>query len=448
MSEAAPLDLRVDREDRLLAADPLLAAINERAGGATGRALAVPQLAAIARLARRLDIGIGRATTIADGEADLDCWIAATPDRGEVTLSVSLLRERPAWRAPVATAVPARVPPPPGADWTWETDADLRIVRIDTAGALLAGVTPADALGQPVSRLFALATSPQGGLPLVDAMAEAADFDAQPASIPATGAPVMLAGHARLDAAGRFAGFAGGTFAAPRASAEAAPAAATPTFNARLERILRGPLGRIVAHADSIHAGADGPLEPHYADYAADISSAGRHLLGLVDDLVDLEAIERADFRIEREAVDLADVARRAAGLLAVRAADAGVTIDRSGLDQPLPASGEFRRCLQILVNLVGNAVRYSPRGGTVWLTLQREEARAVLIVADQGKGIAVADQARIFEKFERVDVTEPGGSGLGLYIARRLARAMDGDLAVDSAPGMGARFVLSLPLA
>lgn len=445
MSDLTMLDLRIDREDRLLAADPLLAAINERAGGATGRALAVPQWAAMARLSRRLGIDIDRGATIADGEADLDCWIRAVPDRGDVTLSIALLRERPAWRLRAATAAAATMPAPAGADWTWETDADLRVVRIDAAGALLAGVTPADAVGQPLTRIFALAPTQEGGLPLLDALGDHADFDGQRASLQATGASVLLAGHARTDAAGRFAGFHGGTFAAMD---DPATPAVTPTFNARLERILRGPLGRIVANADSIHAGADGPLEPHYADYAADISSAGRHLLGLVDDLVDLEAIEREDFAIQRETVDLADVARRAAGLLAVRAADAGVTIDRSGLAQAVPATGEFRRCLQIMVNLVGNAVRYSPRGGTLWLTLHREGDRAVAIVADQGKGIAVADQARIFDKFARVDVTEPGGSGLGLYIARRLARAMGGDLTVDSAPGMGARFVLSLPLA
>jgi signal transduction histidine kinase len=190
----------------------------------------------------------------------------------------------------------------------------------------------------------------------------------------------------------------------------------------------------------------DGVLDPHYVDYAADIASAGRHLLGLVDDLVDLEAIEREDFTVEDDAIDLADVVRRAAGLLQVRAANAGVTIDRDGLDGALPARGEFRRTLQILVNLLGNAVRYSPEGATVWLRAQREGARAVVIVADQGKGIAEADQARIFEKFERVDASEAGGSGLGLYIARRLARAMGGDLTVDSALGLGARFLLWLP--
>jgi signal transduction histidine kinase len=99
-----------------------------------------------------------------------------------------------------------------------------------------------------------------------------------------------------------------------------------------------------------------------------------------------------------------------------------------------------------VLVNLIGNAVRYSPAGSTVWVRCGREGEGACVIVADQGKGIAPEDQARIFDKFARVDPSEPGGSGLGLYISRRLARAMGGDIVVDSAPGEGARFVLTLP--
>ena len=436
----AVLAARVDATGRLLSADAPLAAINDRAGGAVGRGIAVPQVVALVRLARRLDIDIARATTIADGDTDLDCWIAASPDDHGIALAVSILRERPAWRVPVGP--PGAVPPPAGADWTWETDADLRIVRVEGDGALTAGVTPADALGKPATRVFALTPAADGTVPMIEAMAERADFAAQPATLAATGARVLLAGSARIDAAGGFAGFVGGTFAAPE---EVAPIGVTGTFNARLERILRAPLGRIVANADSINARADGPIDPHYADYAADIAQAGRHLLGLVDDLADLEAIEREDFAVEAEPIDLADVARRAAGLLAVRAVEAGVTIDR-GDTTPVPAMGEFRRVLQVMVNLIGNAVRYSPRGGTVWLRFQRDDGRAVAIVADQGKGIAPADQSRIFDKFERVDPGEVGGSGLGLYIARRLARAMGGDLTVDSAPGAGSRFVLSLP--
>jgi len=79
-------------------------------------------------------------------------------------------------------------------------------------------------------------------------------------------------------------------------------------------------------------------------------------------------------------------------------------------------------------------------------VTASTQGDRATVTVADEGKGVALADQTRIFEKFERVDPSEPGGNGLGLYIARRLARAMRGDLTIDSAAGEGARFVLTLP--
>ena len=94
---------------------------------------------------------------------------------------------------------------------------------------------------------------------------------------------------------------------------------------------------------------------------------------------------------------------------------------------------------------MIGNALRYSPKGETVIVSARIENGRALLTVSDRGKGIAPGDQARIFDKFERVDSSEVGGNGLGLYIARRLARAMGGDLTVDSTPGAGATFTLSL---
>ncbi len=439
MIEGAILTARVDGEDRLVEADNDFTALNERAGGAVGRPLATPQLATMVRLARRLRILVARAVTIADMDVDLDCWVRATPIEGGVALAISPTRERPAWR-PFLSSEP--VPPPAGGDWTWEADAGLRIQQLPLDAGTRHGFDAADALGQPLTRLFALEGDEHGVLPLLEAVAALEDFTDQPATLRGSGGRVTLAGHVRRDRGGAFAGFVGATYhqhARPEASVGIG-------FNQQLDTILRAPLGQIVAHADSINAGVDGPIDPQYADYAADIASAGRHLMGLIDDLADIKAIEREDFVVEDEGVDLADVARRAAGLLSVRAADAGVTIDREGLNQPQPAHGEFRRALQIMVNLIGNAVRYSPRGTTVWLRLQRDGDRVFAIVADQGKGIAIDDQERIFGKFERVDPGEPGGSGLGLYIARRLARAMGGDLTVDSAPGEGARFVLTLP--
>ncbi|MFM5884778.1 MAG: sensor histidine kinase, partial [Novosphingobium sp.] len=183
-----------------------------------------------------------------------------------------------------------------------------------------------------------------------------------------------------------------------------------------------------------------------YSQYAADIAAAGQHRLSLVEDLADLEVVESEDFNTAPDRIDLADVARRAGGILAVRAQERGITIDPPRMGEHLPAIAEFRRVLQVLLNLVGNAIRYSPDNSQVWIRLEGEGARARVIVADQGPGLSAAQQERLFEKFERLGRSDETGSGLGLYISRRLARAMGGDLTVESAPGSGARFILDVP--
>jgi signal transduction histidine kinase len=339
---------------------------------------------------------------------------------------------------------PPATPTAPSENWTWSTDAKLRLTSISFGDETL--------IGQPLTRVVRLIEDDTGDLPVIDAISEGRDLAEQRAvRRDAPDREIMLVATAKRDASGRFAGFDG---RAIPSDAEALPDPETPApqvdpaFSGRLDKALRAPLARIVANADSIRAQTEGPLRRDYADYAGDIASAARHLLALVDDLGDLQAVEQADFKADIEDIDLVDIARRAAGLLQVRASDRQVRIDRPAEGETLPARGEFRRVLQIIVNLIGNAVRYSPEGSMVWLRTERDADSAVLIVADQGKGIAEADQTRIFEKFERVDPSEPGGSGLGLYISRRLARAMGGDIVVDSAPGQGARFVLTLPAA
>jgi signal transduction histidine kinase len=130
--------------------------------------------------------------------------------------------------------------------------------------------------------------------------------------------------------------------------------------------------------------------------------------------------------------------------MLEASAEDRQVTI-RFEPSEPLRASGEERAVIQILVNLLGNAVRHSPPGGTVQLDFARTPGTASVTVSDEGTGIDPADQQRIFERFERAD-SKSGGAGLGLAISRRLARSMGGDVSLESAPGAGARFTLTLP--
>ncbi|WCM28243.1 PAS domain-containing sensor histidine kinase [Sphingomonas sp. QA11] len=447
----------VDRAGRLVEADQRLMDLNLRAGGGIGQPVAIPQIATLARLAQRLGILVSRGVVAADGDDDVELWVRAEPEARGVHLMITGWRSRAAWYPEAMQGEREGDFLRSAADWSWETDSALRVTFLSISAGTKHGFDAAAMLGQPLTRLFALGEDQEGSFPILGGLAMHQRFDGQSATLRATGRPLRLSATPRTDAGGAFAGFIGAAHmiddvtdgapvAAHRPEPEEVPEDLTDAFAARLDQALRSPLGRIIANADSINAQSEGPLRQDYADYAADIASAGRHLMGLVDDLVDLQAIERPDFVVAKEPVDLADVARRAAGLLGVRASEAQVRIDKPAPQDMLPATGEFRRALQVLVNLIGNAVRYSPREGMVWIRTERENGVAAVIVADQGKGIAPADQARIFEKFERVDPREPGGSGLGLYIARRLARAMGGDVTVDSAPGQGARFVFTLP--
>ena len=209
---------------------------------------------------------------------------------------------------------------------------------------------------------------------------------------------------------------------------------------------LRQLIARIIANAETIRAKLAGPLSDDYARYASDIANAGQLLLGLLQDLSDLEVVESEDFSVAPDRIDLAAVARQAAGIISGRAREKAISIDPPRHGETLPAVAEFRRVLQILINLIGNAVNYSPPNSQIWIRLERQGDMASILVADQGPGLSAEQALVAFDKFERLGRSDENGSGLGLYISRKLARAMHGDLTVDSAPGQGARFMLTVP--
>lgn len=444
---------RVDRSGTLVGGDAPLLRLQQRAGGGLNRPLALPHLARLVALAQRLQRDVSRPLHAADDHSDIFALVRILPDADGASLEISDWRARPTTEAQ-GPAIADAVEPQ---GWAWECDQHLRMV------ALRAGVEapaiPGGWAGHSLSELFELQPDGDGRFPVLRALARQAPFADQRVRVEGEEGPLAmhLSGEALFDATGRFTGFRGIATPDKGAAADAAAPArvdpafgslplSDPQFGRRIDGALRGPLSRIIATAETISGQFDGPIRADYARYAGDIAHAGRHLLGLVDDLADLQNIERPGFRAARDEIDLGDLARRAVGLLGMKAEEKGIRIDAPRLDDKAPAWGEFRRVLQVLLNLLGNAIRYSPENSQIWIRVDREGDRATVTVADQGQGIATDQQDMVFEKFERLGRTDSGGSGLGLYIARRLARAMGGDLTVDSAPGQGARFTLSLP--
>jgi signal transduction histidine kinase len=275
-------------------------------------------------------------------------------------------------------------------------------------------------------------------MPLISALAARRGFTGQHATSRADEQrSVVLSGEVVSGADGSFAGFRG-SVQTNGPSPSAAPTRAS-AFDHALDEILRSPLDRIIESAERIVERSEGPLRSDYASYGNDIAAAARHLLSVLTSMSE-EPIE------PHRSIDLAAVAAEAVVLVDSTAEERGIVIEIE-TRSPLPARGEERAVTQILVNLLSNAIRHSPEKGRVRLTFAQTAASASASVSDEGPGIAPADQQRIFERFERAHPKE-GGTGLGLAISRRLARSMGGDVTLDSAPGEGARFTLTLPAA
>ena len=443
---ALPVQALLDAEGRIVSAGEPLLALQRQAGGAADGPLAVPALAALIHLARRLAIPLSRAVTVADGTADIDMWVEVQPMEDGFAMAILDWQARRPHEPPFGRGGQA--------GWAWQVDGHLRFQAVDADATALGHEPPrAGDLLTAYFRLDTGAAEAAFAMPLLEALALRAPFSGQIGRLRADNAVTyQLSGDPLIEPSGALIGYRGHALRVEGVAADdptPMPDASlfSPALAQRLDQALRQPIGRIIAHASTISGQHEGPLRQDYTDYAADIAAAGRHLMALVDDLADLQAIERPDFATLHEEVDLADVARRAAGLLKVRAAARQIRIQAPAADEQMIVRAEYRRTLQILLNLVGNAVRYSPSESMVWVRVDQEGRRARAIVADQGSGIGPADHERIFERFERLGRSGDGGSGLGLYLSRRLARAMGGDVTLQSAPGQGARFTLDLPL-
>jgi len=229
----------------------------------------------------------------------------------------------------------------------------------------------------------------------------------------------------------------------------------------RVSHELRTPLNAILGFAQLLELDAAPPAAepadtpaaaPERQRYVPHILASGRHLLGLVDDLLDLSSEQVGQLRMEIEPVDLHALAEEVLEMFASTAAQAGVELQSALAGATLPPlAGDRLRCKQILGNLLSNAIKFNQRGGWVRLAATASPGgEVVLSVQDNGPGLTAEQQSRLFQPFERAGAERGpvAGTGLGLALSRQFAEAMGGSIDVRSVPGVGSVFTVRLPSA
>lgn len=223
-------------------------------------------------------------------------------------------------------------------------------------------------------------------------------------------------------------------------------------FIATMSHELRTPLTAVIGGADTLEQGVGGPLTAEQRELVSMISSSAEHLLSIINDILELSRLESGRATLARESVDVVRCADGAWALVSGRAQSKRLD---ATFDVPQGAgtiSTDGRRLKQMLLNLLDNAVKFTPEGGRIGVEIARDESagRIWFTVWDSGPGIPRADQERLFEPFVQLDAglnREHQGTGLGLALVRRTARALGGDALLKSDPGQGSRFTIWLPV-
>jgi signal transduction histidine kinase len=221
-------------------------------------------------------------------------------------------------------------------------------------------------------------------------------------------------------------------------------------FLAAMSHELRTPLNAIIGFAEMLAQEMFGPLgSQRYRDYAGTIQSSGRHLLGLINDILDFSKLDAGALELDEQTVDLSAVARESARMLDTQVNEARVRLHEQ-LDPALPQLlADARRVRQIVLNLLANAVKFTPPEGEVRVTTYRTEAGIALAVSDTGIGIAPNDIPKALERFGQVDnrlARKYDGAGLGLPLSKRLAELHGGTLELESELGRGTTVTVTFP--
>ncbi len=222
-------------------------------------------------------------------------------------------------------------------------------------------------------------------------------------------------------------------------------------FLADMTHELRTPLNAVIGFAEVLRDELYGPLGHRlYHDFVADIHESGRHLLAVIDDILDLSKIDFSSREFKPRTIDVGYTIDSAVRMIRHRARNAGILVDVQ-LDASLPnLSGEEHGIKQILLNLLSNAVKFTPGGGKVTVSAALDpDGGLALAVSDTGIGIAATDLQRIFTPFVQLETAGlADGAGLGLPLVKSLAEMHNADVSIESAPGQGTTLTVRFPAA
>jgi len=221
-------------------------------------------------------------------------------------------------------------------------------------------------------------------------------------------------------------------------------------FLANVSHELRTPLNAIIGFSEVLLEKLFGELNDKQNEYVDDILSSGRHLLSLINDILDLSKIEAGRMELELTRFDLPSALENALTLVRERAARHGLKLE-SAIDRQLgEITGDERKFKQVLLNLLSNAVKFTPEGGKIRVSASLSDGFVIVSVADSGIGIAPEDHEKIFEEFRQVGsnyAQKREGTGLGLTLTRKFVEMHGGKIWVESELGKGSTFTFSLPI-
>ena len=220
-------------------------------------------------------------------------------------------------------------------------------------------------------------------------------------------------------------------------------------FLANMSHELRTPLNAIIGFSEILQSRMFGPLgSEKYAEYANDINSSGKHLLGVINDILDMSKIEAGRLQLQSENIDIAPLIEETLRLIAVQAESKSLDVE-SKISDGLTLNGDRRAIKQVLLNLLSNALKFTDEGGRIAVRARRHTGAVTISIEDSGIGIPSSAMKTIGQPFEQVQnqfSKSKGGSGLGLAISRALVALHGGAMKIRSRPNVGTIVSLRLP--